>query len=501
MKKTIITVITLTAAFQLSAERKVVDTQAYKQYAQIVTSNIANNIWLDYEPGMEEELNLSNMIQSTMMASQNTLDQLPEPVTDADYTPHAANKVALGKLLFFDKILSGNKNNSCSTCHHPLAWTGDGLSLPIGEGGDGIAVTRSTGYMDAGIHERVPRNAPQIFNLGAMEFDTLFHDGRVRVDASEPSGFLTPAGDDLPMGLDNVLAAQAMFPITSPTEMAGQEGENEVANAATAGDLAGENGVWNLLASRVQEIDEYVEMFKNVYADVNSASDISMVHIANSIGAFEGATWRADNSAFDKYLRGDTDAMSPNQIAGMNLFYGEANCSQCHSGKFLTSHEFKSIGMPQIGPGKGDNLPGFRDGLDDFGRERETGNSADRFKFRVPSLRNALLTGPWGHAGAYNDLRSVIKHHLNPAQGLANYDSEQAILPYRRDLSALDFAVMNDTLSRNALLSNLDIENVNLTETQIDRLLDFLDAVTDRSSIDLKTDFPLTVPSGLPVFD
>jgi len=226
-----------------------------------------------------------------------------------------------------------------------------------------------------------------------------------------------------------------------------------------------------------------------------------MVHIANAIGAFEATAFRADNSAFDKYLRGDTGAMSENQIEGMNIFYGEGGCSGCHSGKFLTSNEFKSIGMPQIGPGKGDNLPGFNDGLDDFGRERETGNPADRYKFKVPSLRNVLLSAPWGHAGAYNDLRSVIKHHLNPAMALANYDQSQAILPYRRDLSALDFAVMNDTYSRNALLSNLDIQNVNLTETQIDRLLDFLDAVTDRTSIDLRTDVPTSLPSGLPVFE
>ena len=193
--------------------------------------------------------------------------------------------------------------------------------------------------------------------------------------------------------------------------------------------------------------------------------------------------------------------MSPNQIAGMNLFYGDAGCAQCHNGQFLTNNEFKSIGMVQIGPGKGDNLPGFRDGLDDFGRERETGDIADRYKFRVPSIRNALLTGPWGHAGAYNDLRAVIKHHLNPAQALENYDQSQVIMPYRRDLSAIDFAVMNDEYSRNSLLSNLDIENQELSEQQIDRLIDFLDAATDRSSIDLRTDVPPKVPSGLPVFD
>lgn len=505
INKSLIAVLSLTFIVTVQAERKVIDKQAYLEYEQVIQDNLKNRTAELNNPNgnsaLQQAINQFGGGNLQFRATVNTLSQLPPALTDDDFDLHPADKVALGKLLFFDKILSGNQNDSCATCHHPFAWSGDGLSLPIGEGGDGIGVTRTTGYMESEVHERVPRNAPQIFNLGAKSFDIMFHDGRVRSDASQPSGFLTPAGDDFPMGLDNSLAAQAMFPITSGAEMAGQAGENSIADATSVGNLAGEDGVWNQLAQRVQGIEGYVELFKEVYTDVNSANDITMVHIANAIGAFEGDIWRADNSAFDKFLRGEEGAMSPNQIAGMNLFYGDAGCAQCHNGPFLTNNEFKSIGMPQIGPGKGDNLPGFRDGLDDFGRERETGDIADRYKFRVPSIRNALLTGPWGHAGAYNDLRAVIKHHLNPAEALKNYDQSQVILPYRRDLSAIDFAVMNDEYSRNSLLSNLDIDNRVLSEQQIDRLIDFLDAATDRSSIDLRTDVPAKVPSGLPVFD
>jgi cytochrome c peroxidase len=494
IKNSLIVALTLLTAIDVNATRIIVDKEAYLQYQQEVQAKLASeNVLKSMRRFGHGKLN--------RRVTQNTLDQLPPAITDDDFDIHPADKVALGKLLFFDKILSGNKNDSCATCHHPFAWSGDGLSLPIGEGGDGIGVTRTTGYMESEVHERVPRNAPQVFNLGAKSFSIMFHDGRVRRDDTQPSGFLTPAGDDFPIGIENPLAAQAMFPITSSAEMAGQAGENSIADATAVDNLAGEDGVWNQLAIRVQGVEEYVQLFKDVYQDVNSADGITMVHIANAIGAFEGDIWRADNSAFDQFLRGEEGAMSPNQIAGMNLFYGDAGCSGCHNGQFLTSNEFKSIGMPQIGPGKGDNLPGFRDGLDDFGRERETGDIADRYRFRVPSIRNALLTGPWGHAGAYNDLRAVIKHHLNPAEALANYDQTQALLPYRRDLSALDFAVMNDEYSRNSLLSNLDIENVVLTEEQIDRLMDFLDAATDRKSIDLRTDVPTKVPSGLPVFD
>jgi cytochrome c peroxidase len=70
----------------------------------------------------------------------------------------------------------------------------------------------------------------------------MFHDGRVEIVLTQSSGFRPPAGNDLPEGLENVLAVQAMFPVTSGTEMAGQLGENPIANEAAAGNLAGPGG-------------------------------------------------------------------------------------------------------------------------------------------------------------------------------------------------------------------------------------------------------------------
>jgi len=185
----------------------------------------------------------------------------------------------------------------------------------------------------------------------------------------------------------------------------------------------------------------------------------------------------------------------------MKLFYGKAECARCHTGTFQTNHEFAAIGMPQIGPGKGDNLPPHTDGLDDFGRERVTGDPADRFAFRVLSLRNVALTGPWGHDGAYNTLEAVVRHHLDPETALRNYDPSQAVLPSREDLDALDFAIMNDAASVDAIAAAIVLEPVELSEREIGQLIDFLHALTDPSSVDLRRDMPLRVPSGLPVYD
>jgi cytochrome c peroxidase len=426
-------------------------------------------------------------------------------VSDHDFyddgKPSAA-KVELGKNLFFDKILSGNENISCATCHHPMAGTGDGLSLPVGEGGNGLGVTRDTGTVPDDIHERVPRNAPPVFNLGAREFVRMFHDGRVEADPLEPGGFLSPAGDQLPDGLDNVLAAQAMFPVTSGTEMAGQVTENEQADAAWANILAGPGGVWNIIALKLQAIPEYVDLFMAAYpGEINSAGHITYVHAANAIAAFEARDWRFDNSPFDRYLRGEKKALSIEARIGMDVFYGKGGCGGCHSGPFQTDHDFHAIAMPQIGPGKGDNLFDHMDGRDDFGRERVTGYAGDRFRFRTPTLRNVALSPPYGHAGAFDSLEAMVRHHLDPVRSLENYDTDQATLPSRPDLDQIDFAVMENDDRRGAIAAASELDPVHLNERDIRALMAFLHALTDPAALDMRRDVPSRVPSGLPIWD
>lgn len=423
---------------------------------------------------------------------------LPSAPSDEDYRPTVPAVVELGKLLFHDKILSGNMNTSCATCHHMTTDTSDGLSLPIGEGGVGVGPPRSTGFGLDAIIERVPRNAPHVFNIGAYEFDTMMHDGRIAADPTHPKGFITPAGMDLMDGLESVVAAQACFPVTSGTEMAGQIGENNVANAAAAGDLP---RLWAILAKRVKSNAEYADLFIDAFPDVQDRSDITYTHIANAIAAYEFAVGRADNSPFDQFLRGDFGAMSLNAVQGMILFYGRAGCVDCHSGSFQTSQGFAAIGMPQIGPGKGHNQPGYTDGHDDFGLGAETGNPSDNFKFRIPSLRNVALTGPWSHSGAYGTLEAVVRHHLDPADSLLHYDQSQAVLPFRADLSSQDMVVMNDENRVLGILDANELEPALLSEDEIESLLDFLNALTDVRSIDLRHAIPLRVPSGLPVYD
>jgi cytochrome c peroxidase len=462
-------------------------------------------------------------------------EPLPAPVTDADYyadgTPPEA-QVELGRLLFFDRILSGNRNISCATCHHPNFASADGVALPLGEGAHGLGPERRMGSLKAeAAHERVPRNSPALFNVGAREYTRMFHDGRVEVDTGRyyDAGFISPAKWKLPVGLDNVLAAQAMFPVTSPAEMAGQKGENGIADARSLNNVAGPGGVWEQVAGRVQKIPEYVERFKQAYPDrVAAPGDISMVMIANALAAYEATAFRSDNSPFDTYLRRGT-GLAPAARRGMDLFYGKAGCASCHAGKFQTDHGFHAIAMPQIGPGKADGADpdywratGLKAFLEDYGRARETMRDEDRYRFRTPSLRNVALTGPWGHAGSYPTLEEVVRHHLNPVQSLNDYVVAEGLLqPLDQvlELTAagprLEHRWMNDTrraaflerdtwVQRNPNLRQRiaaanELDPLDLSDAEVADLLAFLESLTDPEATDLTGEIPRKVPSGLPI--
>jgi cytochrome c peroxidase len=241
-----------------------------------------------------------------------------------------------------------------------------------------------------------------------------------------------------------------------------------------------------------------VELFTAAFPDqVAAAGDIRYVHAANAISAYEAQVFRFDNSPFDQYLRGDHLVLTARQKRGMKLFYGKAGCAGCHSGALQTDHEFHAIAMPQVGPGKGDGLAG----REDFGRERVTGQARDRFRFRTPSLRNLPLTAPYGHAGTYASVESVVRHHLNPTESLYDYDLEQLLLPSRADLDDTDRLVAENSQAVAAIAGANELSAMQLKEEELRELLAFLGALVDPAALDLRTTVPRRVPSGLPVLE
>ncbi|THH38589.1 cytochrome-c peroxidase [Aliishimia ponticola] len=402
------------------------------------------------------------------------------------FAPVDPLRAELGQLLFYDPILSGNRNISCATCHHPRFGTADGVALGLGEGGHGLGPARRATHTNQP-EERIPRNAPGLWNLGAAEFTTMFHDGRLEADPDQPGGIRTPLGQDMVSGFDSVLSAQSMFPVLSGDEMAGQYSENEISRAVRQGLLAQPGGAWDRLAARVAAIPAYAERFA---ALDGPDQKITFTAISNLLADFIRFEWRADNSLFDQAMRGTADL--PEAAArGMALFYGKAGCARCHAGWFQTDHRFHAIAMPQFGPGK---RARFEDHARDTGRMRVTGDPGDAFAFRTPSLRNVVLTAPYGHSGAYPTLRGVIRHHADPVAGLQGYDrTKAALLPLD---GAEDWHIMDSAEERARIAAANQLPPTQISPAEVDDLIAFLNSLTDNAE---RLGIPDTVPSGLPV--
>lgn len=411
----------------------------------------------------------------------------PVPLRLDDFIAFDQDQAALGQLLFYDKILSGNRNIACSTCHHPDFGTSDGLSLGIGEGGVGLGPDRTTGTGADRIRKRIPRNAPALWNLGARDIHTLFHDGRLMASDRYENEFDSPAEEWLPQGFNSILAAQAVFPLVAQFEMAGNPRENEIAGAVH--DRI--DAAWPIIAKRVRIIPEYGEMFVEAFDHIDTADQVTIVEIANALAAFMATEWLSIDSPFDAYLAGDEAALSSRARAGMELFYGKADCASCHAGPLLSDQGFHALRLPQFGPGRTrrfDPMPR------DVGRMGKSDLLEDAYKFRTPMLRNVALTAPYGHNGAYPTLAGIVRHHIEVTPV---WSRDLARLPKADWFKHVDFAAQDDRfeVARHARVR--DTSPIALTQSELDSILHFLNALTGASVDQPPFGVPQSVPSGL----
>lgn len=190
------------------------------------------------------------------------------------------------------------------------------------------------------------RNAPTLANVGYSP--RFFHDGGVET-----------------------LELQSQQPIFSVEEM----------NFTIAGFL-----------ERISEDEEYQRMFREAYNREPDAFGIS-----RAIASFE-RTLISGNSRFDQFeYQGDQTALNESEIRGRNLFFSsKTECSSCHVAPLLTNYEYGNIGLYQ--------------NYADSGRARISHLEEDKGKFKVPTLRNVELTGPYMHNGSIQTLEEVVEH-------------------------------------------------------------------------------------------
>ena len=395
--------------------------------------------------------------------------------------------VDLGKSLFFDKELSGNRDVSCGTCHSPLNHTADVLSLSIGTGGSGTGTARQLG----GGRQFTPRNAPALLNTGLGAF-YVFWDGRISdLGGPQNHSFKTPAGAALPSGLTNVLAAQAMFPVTNRNEMRGEAGDRDVfgnVNELAAYDTADFAGIWGGVMKRVLAINAYVAKFNAAFPGVPTSA-LGFQHAADAIASFETSSFTFTNSPFDRYLGHDDNALTTDQKQGALLFFGKARCSTCHFGALLGGQSFAAAAIPQLGPGVGKDAPL------DLGQDPQFTGQTNRFMFRVPSLRNVELTAPYMHDGAFATLDAVVHHYNNAEQTLRTYDVSQLDPRFAAQYHGDDVTI---TAILNAAFGQVR-QPLGLTDVELSQLVAFLKSLTDPAARNLAGVIPASVPSGLSV--
>ena len=190
------------------------------------------------------------------------------------------------------------------------------------------------------------------------------------------------------------------------------------APGAALGGVSG-NGERDMVEARLAFIPEYVRRFNEVFGD-----DWPKVNnVWKAMAAFE-RTLIHDNTPFDKYMRGDKKALSAEQIRGLKLFQGKANCIECHNGPLLTDQKYYNLGLERAEEwsdngmaqitfryeqyAKGVTEKMYRKIKDDAGLYYRTKQKADMGKFRTPPLRYTAYTAPYMHNGKFFDFDEVV---------------------------------------------------------------------------------------------
>jgi len=334
-----------------------------------------------------------------------SLVRIPEQVfADPPDNVSTPERVELGRLLFFDPILSENGKIACASCHHPDKAMSDGLPVSA------ALADPKGGFLT--------RASPSIFDT-RYQF-AQFWDGRVAT-------------------LEN----QALLPIENPREMG-----STIPKAM----------------ARVSAVAEYRDRFAAAYGELTESS------MQRAIAAF-GRSLTANSAPVDRFLAGDSAALSSAATAGFNLYYGKARCSFCHyvplfngvEGPEFASSRFRVTGVPERG---------LNELTRDIGRQEFTLDPRDRHAFKTPTLRNVAETAPYMHNGAFDTLEQVIDFYNQGAGAGQAYTVDN-------------------------IDSRLRSGPLGLTAEEKVQLLAFLrEGLTDSSR---RPQVPARVPSGLPV--
>jgi cytochrome c peroxidase len=289
---------------------------------------------------------------------------LPSRILEPAGSRSTPDKIALGRRLFFEPLLSTRGDVACATCHNPQFGWADGRPTPIGTGGSGLGPNRT--FIGSNSIPVLTRNVPTVLNVA--------FNGWVNGSRPEPK--------DAPMFWDGRIAgleAQAVVPLTTAGEMCdGTCDSRKVVDDTVA---------------RLRALPEYPTLFRRAFGG-NSTNALTAPHLAAVIAAFERSLVTPD-SRFDRYQRGeDPKALTELEQSGLRIFQ-EAGCIQCHGGPMFSDYKLHNIGV-----------------IDSKGEPTRA--------FRTPTLRQLRHTAPYMHNGSLRSIRDVLLFY----EGLTDHVAE-----------------------------------------------------------------------------
>ncbi len=241
------------------------------------------------------------------------------------------------------------------------------------------------------------RTAPTVIDAGY--FQELFWDGRASTT------FRDPTTGTVAIANGGALESQLVEPILNHAEMA-----HDVRTWSEVLAKLGRSSLWRSRRTcrpTCRRPSPAIRTTPSCSGGRSAMRAITAERVAFAIATYE-RTLVADQSPWDQFSRGQANALTPQQQAGRQLFFGVARCSQCHTPGLFSDRSYRNIGI--------------RPPFEDAGRQGVTGNPQDAGRFKVPSLRNVALRSRFMHPGQFDSLQQVVNFYNAPPPPMPGRD-------------------------------------------------------------------------------
>lgn len=262
----------------------------------------------------------------------------------------------------------------------------------------------------------IPDNLPDLAQDISLNYPTkkgfelgrkLFYDGRLSRDGTvscafchEQASAFTHHGHDFSHGIDNLIGnrnAPAIQNLAFQTDYFydGASNSLEMISIVPIHNPVEMDETLPNIVQKLKQDPAYVKLFSQAFDN----GEITTGNMLKALGQFM-TMMVSSNSRYDKYVRNESGGnLNAQELQGLSLF--QSKCASCHATDLFTDNSFKNNGLPP------------NPNLNDLGREVVTGFESDRYKFKVPSLRNIELTAPYMHDGRFGSLQSVLNFYTN----------------------------------------------------------------------------------------